>query len=114
MAGVLKRGEIWTVSGGTDYTGKPRPAAIIQNDCFDDTGSITFCPLTTRSFEIRLFRLDVTPTESNGLQALSFLMVDKIGTIPKTKIGFRVGRLASEDMVRLDQAIILFLGLRGA
>jgi mRNA interferase MazF len=41
-------------------------------------------------------------------------MVDKIGTIPKTKIGSRVGRLASEDIVRLDQAIILFLGLRGA
>ena len=30
----MKRAEIWTVAGGSDYAGKPRPAVIIQDDVF--------------------------------------------------------------------------------
>jgi mRNA interferase MazF len=37
----MKRGEIWTVSGGKAYAGKPRPAVILQDDSFDGTDSIT-------------------------------------------------------------------------
>ena len=33
----MKRGEIWTVSGGSDYAGKPRPAVILQDKRFDAT-----------------------------------------------------------------------------
>ncbi len=43
----MKRGEIWTVSGGQGYAGKPRPAVIIQDDRFDATASITICAFTT-------------------------------------------------------------------
>ena len=38
-------------------------------------------------------------------------MVDKITTIPKAKIGARVGCLADEDMVRLNRAVLVFLGI---
>lgn len=38
------------------------------------------------------------------------LMVDKITTVRKTKLGQQVGRLDDEDMVRLNQAMIVFLG----
>jgi mRNA interferase MazF len=38
-------------------------------------------------------------------------MVDKITTVPKSKVGARVGRLSREDIVRLNQAMIVFLGL---
>ena len=38
----MRRGEIWTVAGGADYTGKARPAVIVQDDRFD-TDSITLC-----------------------------------------------------------------------
>jgi len=31
----VRRAEIWTVSGGADYTGKPRPVVIVQADYFD-------------------------------------------------------------------------------
>jgi hypothetical protein len=30
----LKRGDIWTVAGGKDYAGKPRPV-VVQDDGFD-------------------------------------------------------------------------------
>jgi len=39
----MRRGEIWTVSGGKDHAGKPRPAIILQDHSFDATSSITIC-----------------------------------------------------------------------
>jgi mRNA interferase MazF len=43
----MKRGDIWTVAGGKDYAGKPRPVVIVQEDSFDATDSITICAFTT-------------------------------------------------------------------
>jgi mRNA interferase MazF len=107
----MKRGDIWTVSGGADYTGKPRPAVIVQDDDFDATQSITVCAFTTDPTEAPLFRIPIEPTDGNGLRAASSIMVDKVTTVPKTKLGERVGRLDDQDIIRLNQAILVFLGL---
>lgn len=107
----MKRGEIWTVAGGKDYAGKPRPVVILQDDRFDATDSITICAMTTDPREAPLFRLPVEPIEQTGLRVESRLMVDKITTVPKAKIGVRVGRLNDEDVLRLNRAVIVFLGL---
>jgi mRNA interferase MazF len=107
----MKRGEVWTVSGRSDYAGKPRPVVIVQDDNFDATASITICAFTTDETEAPLFRLPVTPHAGNGLGSPCRLMVDKLTTVPKTKLGQRIGRLDDEDMVRLNRAIAVFLGL---
>jgi len=110
----MRRGEIWTVAGGKDYAGRPRPAAILQDDRFDATASITICAFTTDTTDAPLFRPLVVPNQGNGLHALCRLMVDKITTAPKTELGSRVGRLDDEDLVRLNRAILVFLGLAGS
>jgi mRNA interferase MazF len=107
----LKRGDIWTVSGGKDYAGKRRPAVIVQDDSFDATDSITICAFTTDATDAPLFRLPVQPNGRNGPRAACRLMVDKMSTVPKTKVGTRVGRLDDEDILRLNQAVLVFLGL---
>jgi mRNA interferase MazF len=61
--------------------------------------------------EAPLFRILIEPNERNGLHAPSKLMVDKITTVPKDKLGSLIGRLGDEDMIRLNQAILVFLGL---
>jgi mRNA interferase MazF len=33
----VRRAEIWTVAGDSDYAGKPRPAVILQDDVFEET-----------------------------------------------------------------------------
>jgi len=33
--------------------------------------------------------------------------------VPKGKLGRRIGRLADDDMVRLNRALMIFLGLAG-
>jgi mRNA interferase MazF len=107
----MKRGEVWTVSGGNDYAGKPRPVVIVQDDSFDATDSITICAFTTDRTDAPLFRLPIEPSERNGLRASSRLMVDKITTVSKSKVRSPIGRLDNEDLLKLNQAIIVFLGL---
>jgi len=106
----MRRGEVWTVAGGSDYAGKPRPTVVVQDDHFDATRSITICAFTTDPTEAPLFRIAIEPSEANGLRASSSLMVDKIITVPKEKLGARIGRLADEDVLRLNQAMLVFLG----
>jgi mRNA interferase MazF len=107
----MRRGDIWTVAGGTGYAGKPRPAVIVQDDSFDGTDSINICAFTTDQTDAPLFRLLVEPNQRNGLRASCRLMVDKITTVPKSRIGVRVGRLDDEDILRLNLAALVFLGL---
>jgi mRNA interferase MazF len=102
------------VAGDRDYAGKPRPAVIVQDDHFDATASITICGFTTDETEAPLFRIPVDPTEENGLYATSRLMVDKLTTVRKEKLGARIGRLDDETIVRLNRAILVFLGLAGS
>ena len=107
----MRRGEVWTVSGGGDYAGKPRPAVIVQDDVFEAIASVTICVFTTDSTEAPLFRLEVQPSEGNGLQSASRLMVDKITTVTREKLGKRIGRLDDADILRLNRAMLVFLGL---
>ena len=107
----MRRGDIWTVSGAKDYAGKPRPVVIVQDDSFDGTDSITICAFTTDETDAPLFRLSVEPNARNSLRTACRMMVDKITTVPKSKIGARVGRLDDEDILRLNQAVLVFLGL---
>ncbi len=107
----MKRGEIWTVAGGPDYMGKPRPVVIVQDNDFDSTPSITICAFTSDPTEAPLFRIRVEQNERNGLRLASSLMADKLTTVPKERLGSRIGRLDDEDVVRLNQAMLVFLGL---
>ena len=107
----MRRGDIWTASGGNDYAGKLRPVVIVQGDSFDSTASITVCAFTTDETDAPLIRLLIEPNGHNGLRLASRLMVDKITTVPKSKLGTRIERLDDQDIVRLNQAILVFLGL---
>lgn len=109
----MKRGDVWTVAGGGDYAGKPRPAVIVQDDRFDATASVTICAFTSDATDAPLFRPVVEPSVENGLALASRLMVDKITTVSKTRLGTRIGRISDEDTVRLNRAILVFLGLAG-
>ncbi len=109
----MRRGDIWTAAGGKNSAGKPRPVVIVQDHRFDATESVTICAFTTDTTEAPLFRIAVEPTESNGLKTRSRLMADKITTVPKARLGTRLGRLPAVDLLRLNRAMMIFLGLAG-
>lgn len=107
----MRRGDIWTAAGGKDYLGKPRPVVIIQDDSFDGTDSVTVCPFTSDANELPLLRVPIMPSERNGLRAICSVMIDKVTTVSKSKLGECVGRLRDEDLLRLNVGLLVFLGL---
>lgn len=109
----MRRGEVWTAAGGADYAGKPRPVVIVQDDRFNATSSVTICAFTSDPTEAPLIRIAIEPSATNGLVTTSRLMVDKLTTVPKPKLGRRIGRLTDEDVLRLNRGLMIFLGLAG-
>lgn len=107
----MKRGDVYMAAARGACTGKPRPVVIIQDDRFDATASVTVCPFTTNPVEAPLTRIVVEPSSANGLDQLSRLMVDKLTTVPRSTLGDQLGRLPDADLIRLDRALVVFLGL---
>jgi len=104
------RGEIWTVAGGV-YASKPRPAVILQDDRFDGTNSVTVCPLTSTDVSAPIMRLSIAADVLSGLDAVSFVTVDKLTTVRRAKVLQRVGRLSASQLVDLERLVMVFLGL---
>ena len=83
----MKRGDLWIASGGGDYTGKPRPVVIVQDDRFEQSSSVTVCALTSDPTDAPLFR--------------------------RERLSRRIGSLSPPDMRQIDRAILVFLGIAG-
>lgn len=107
----VKRGQIWTSAAGSGYVGKPRPVVIVQDDLFDSTASVTVCAMTTDATDAPLIRLPVPGNSITGIRTQSRIMVDKLATIPRSKLGEHIGILPTEQMIQLERALVVFLGL---
>ena len=107
----MRRGDICIAAARGIYIGKPRPVVIVQDDRFDATASITVCPLTTNPLDAPLTRIDVEVTAATGIEQPSKIMIDKITTMPRANVRDHLGRLADADLIRLDRALLVFLGL---
>ena len=101
------------MAGGPEYAGKPRPVVIVHDNRFGGTESVTFVAFTTNLLASPLIRLAVEPSFTNGLLKPCHLMIDKVSSAPKSKLGRQVGALSADDMVRLNRALTIYLGLGG-
>lgn len=106
----MRRGEIWLVAGGT-CASKPRPAVVLQDDHFAGTDSVTVCPLTSIELDAPLLRMRIGADELSGLDATSWIMVDKLTTVRRANVPSQVGRLSSRQLVDLERLVTVFLGL---
>lgn len=106
----MRRGDLVAVALQGDF-GKPRPALVIQSDFFADHATVTVLPMTSAITQAPLIRLPMEPSSGNGLREPSFVMVDKPMSIRVEKVGSRFGRLDDADMIRVNRALALFLGM---
>lgn len=106
----MRRGDLVTVVLPGAY-GKPRPALVIQSDLFDEHPSVTLLPVTSALRDAPIFRIPAHPTEANGLRAPSQIMVDKVQSIPREKVGEVFGRITDAERLAVDRALAVFLGL---
>ena len=110
----MTRGEIYTAAARGACSGKPRSVLIVQDDHFDATASVTVCPFTTSPVETPLIRISVQPSETNGLDQPSSLMVDRLTTVPRSGLGERLGRLRDDELAQLNRSLMVFVGLASA
>jgi len=68
-------------------------------------------PLTKNLRGLPLVRVPVEPGEETGLRVPSEVQVDKAMTVPRERIGPRIGALDEGTMQRVDEALGRFLGL---
>ena len=107
----VKRGDLVIVIAPGDY-GKPRPALVVQSDLFRSTESVVLALITTEdSSKSLLFRKALQPSEENGLRKPSFVMLDKLVSLPRTKVSEPIGRLLPAEVAEASASLALFLGM---
>jgi mRNA interferase MazF len=108
----VKRGAIVVVAAKGAYTGKPRPALVVQSDLFNPTHqSVTICPITSDVVDAPLFRIPLPPGERTGLRTASQIMVDKIVSVPRSAITAEIGHCADEELGAAEDALRRWLAL---
>ena len=108
----MTRGAIVVVAAKGAYTGKPRPAVIVQADVYNPThASLTLCPITSDCVDAPLFRVTLPAGERTGLTNISQVMVDKIIGVPRTAVVRQVGRCDPLHLELIDDALRRWLDL---
>jgi mRNA interferase MazF len=100
------RGDVVIVATRGAYTGKPRPALVVQADVFNHThASLTVCPITSDVIDAPLFRVAVPPGARTGLTSASQVMVDKIVSVPRSAVGKRIGSCDADELELVENAL---------
>ena len=108
----MTRGAIVVVAAKGAYTGKPRPAVIVQADVYNPThSSLTLCPITSDCVDAPLFRVTLPPGERTGLATVSQVMIDKVVSVPRATIVREVGRCDALHLELIDDALRRWLDL---
>jgi mRNA interferase MazF len=107
----VSRGDVAIAAAPGDY-GKPRPVLILQSDKFQETASVIVALITSDQRPLAaLFRKPIQPSDQNGLREPSDVMLDKLVTFPRSKIGKTIGHLTSTEMTEINAALALLLGI---
>ncbi len=106
----MMRGDFVTIAMQGDF-GKPRPGLVIQADLFKAHATVTLLLVSSTLVNAPLMRITVQPSEENGLQKPSQVMVDKVMTVKRSKIGKTIGRIDADAMVEIERSLVVFLGI---
>jgi len=108
----LKRGSIVVVAARGPYTGKPRPAVVVQSDLFNPThASVTLCPISSDCVDAPLFRLTLSPGARTGLEKVSQVMVDKIVSVPRSAVKGEIGQCDARELEAVEDGLRRWLEL---
>lgn len=109
----LKRGDIVLVAVKGPYTGKPRPVVVVQATAtLDLVESVTVCPITSVEAGAAFVRVPVGMGRRTGLDRVSWIMADKVVTVPRLAIKSPVvGRLDAHELTALETALRTWLDL---
>lgn len=110
-----KRGEVYLVNFdptiGAEIR-KTRPALIVQNDIANRYSPVTIVAAVTSQFEEPLYPTEaIVQAPEGGLSSDSVILLNQVRTIDRQRLARRLGVLKPETMARVDQALLISLGL---
>jgi mRNA interferase MazF len=110
-----RRGEVWRVAldptVGSEIQ-KTRPAVVVQNDHSNRTAQTTIvAPLTSRVGP-KLYPTEVLiPEGEGGCRVDSLVLLRQVRCVDRTRLLKRLGRVRSQTVASIDQALLITLGL---
>lgn len=108
----MKRGDIWVLRDEGYYASKPRPVVVVQSDEMTHFQSVVLCLLTSFDSTYVPTRVRIEPSIDNGLSKTSWVMTDKITTVPKEMLHKKIGSLRIEELHALNSQLAVILGLQ--
>jgi len=106
----MMRGDLVTVTLQGDF-GKPRPALVIQSEAFNPTHETVIVLLVSSYLvDAPLFRVTIEPSEENGLKQTSQVMIDKVMTVKKERLGDVFGHLEKKSVSEVNRLIAVIMG----
>ena len=104
-----RRGDLVTVAFKGPYTGKPRPALVVQSNDAADLSSVVVCPVTRDLTEGAPLRVRIQPGNANNLQLASDVMADKLSAVPRQAVSAAFGRVRQAQLALVAIALRLLL-----
>jgi mRNA interferase MazF len=83
----------------------------VQSDALNAADSVLVALFTSALTDTAFYRLTIEPAATNGLNAVSQVMVDKILAYPRAKCGPAIGHLLGTDMLVLNAMLLVMIGL---
>jgi len=109
---VTERGDIVVLADRAGrYTGKPRPALVVQADVFSGTDSVLVCLITSMERDAPLLRVALPAGEQTGLQQPSWVQLEKLTAVARNQIGQRIGAVDAVVMLDLARKLTVLLGI---
>ncbi|MBQ6380090.1 MAG: type II toxin-antitoxin system PemK/MazF family toxin [Clostridia bacterium] len=113
---LIKRGEIYYADlspvVGSEQGGM-RPVLIIQNDVGNmHSPTVIAAAITSRQSKARMPTHIIVKAEQCGLPHDSMVLLEQVRTLDKTRLKGKTGQISLRDMLRVDKALSVSLGLQ--
>ena len=111
-----RRGEIYLVAfdpGRGHEIQKTRPAVVIQNDIGNRYSPVTIVAAITSKVSLTPYPIEVfvTPNKANGLTLPSAINLGQIRSVDRERLVKRLGAFDAATMRKVDEALMISLGL---
>jgi mRNA interferase MazF len=107
-----RRGDIVVLADRAGrYTGKPRPALVLQADLFSGTDSTVVCLIASTRRDAPMLRAPLPADERTGLQHPSWVQIEKVTAVARQQIGQRIGSADNAAMLEVARKLTVLLGI---